>query len=305
MSNKATYSALQKRQVSISAYSVATLDYIDSQPNYFRIQNSGDSTLYCATAHIPTTENYDFMVSGGGMRMFAEPFERSKLYIFNPSGSSVNVTVLSFKAEFDPLTLAMSDVSIDLNGASLEANNVIKSFETSLPSGSNNIGKVTLADLATLTAKLDELKNRALLVQYGGASVNIGDVLSALETVLSSVNSSVGKVETAVKNIDISGGGGGANRFAPDNKIVIKSRSASTASETFTLPEDCRAITKINFIANDSDEGEMTVTLSSGEAVTIKAGEVLNDLDLYEDNSIGFSHAGAAPAFRFVVTCYK
>ena len=80
--------------------------------------------------------------------MFAEPYNRTRLYIFNPSGSDVEVAVLSFQAEFEPLTLALSEIEVEMP-KEFETSMAITSFNAPLPSGNNKIGKVEVTNGVT------------------------------------------------------------------------------------------------------------------------------------------------------------
>lgn len=152
MADRKTYSALTKTPVTVQPFSVATIDFIDSKPNYFRVQNSGESVIYCATSGYPTSKDYDFLVKPAGLMSYAEPFKQSKLYIFNPSGTAVNAVVVSFYAEFDPLVLALGQIEVEIP-ETITQNMTIDSFNASLPAGTNNIGKVQVSNFPTDYAK--------------------------------------------------------------------------------------------------------------------------------------------------------
>ena len=145
MADKKTYTGLSKNYATVPAFSITTIDYLDTKPNYFRVQNRGTTEIYCSTNNMPTTKHYDFAVAGKKMKMFAEPYNRTRLYIFNPSGSDVEVAVLSFQAEFEPLTLALSEIEVEMP-SSFETSMVINSFNAPLPTGNNKIGKVEVTN---------------------------------------------------------------------------------------------------------------------------------------------------------------
>lgn len=134
----------ERRRVTIPAYGLLTMDYTAKRPNYYRVQNLGDTSIYGGTMNIPSQENHDFAVGAGKVKMHAEPFARDSLYLANPGGSPVEVVVLSFAAAFDPVTLAMSEMELDLSGTMIEANTVINGFSTPLPAGGNKIGGVEI-----------------------------------------------------------------------------------------------------------------------------------------------------------------
>ena len=288
MADKIAYSALQKKIAAVPAYSVLTLDYLDTQPNYFRVQNNGNAKIYCGTAHIPNENNYDFAVPKEGLKMFAEPFDRAKLYIYNPSGTDITVSVLSFKAAFDPLTLALSDFNIDMSGVSIESASVISGFETALPSGNNNIGKV---DVVTLPA-LPTGSNHIGEVDVG----NLKDYATHLANILAAVNN----VKTAVDSIEITSGGASG-----ESNLVfhsIEGTAKSSAEDIFDMVGSVN-IHKIHYIANDG-ESDITVSLKSANGIlvsmTVKAGEVVNDID---GNFDAFMLTGNDVPYRVAVSC--
>ena len=148
MADKKTYTGLSKNYATVPAFSITTIDYLDTKPNYFRVQNRGTTEIYCSTNNMPTTKHYDFAVAGKKMKMFAEPYNRTRLYIFNPSGSDVEVAVLSFQAEFEPLTLALSEIEVEMP-KDFESSMAITSFNAPLPTGNNKIGKVEITNGVT------------------------------------------------------------------------------------------------------------------------------------------------------------
>lgn len=158
MADKKTYTGLSKNYATVPAFSITTIEYLDTKPNYFRVQNRGTTEIYCSTNNMPTTKHYDFSVAGKKMKMFAEPYNRTRLYIFNPSGSDVEVAVLSFQADFEPLTLALSEIEVEMP-KEFESSMAITSFNAPLPTGNNKIGKVEVtngvsaADVAVLKEK--------------------------------------------------------------------------------------------------------------------------------------------------------
>ena len=73
MADKKTYTGLSKNYATVPAFSITTIDYLDTKPNYFRVQNRGTTEIYCSTNNMPTTKHDDFAVAGKKMKMFAEP----------------------------------------------------------------------------------------------------------------------------------------------------------------------------------------------------------------------------------------
>lgn len=168
MADKKTYTGLSKNYATVPAFSITTIDYLDTKPNYFRVQNRGTTELYCSTNNMPTTKHYDFAVAGKKMKMFAEPYNRTRLYIFNPSGSDVEVAVLSFQAEFEPLTLALSEIEVEMP-KEFETSMAITSFNAPLPTGNNKIGKVEVTN-GVAAADVTVLKENAQVTAENTAS---------------------------------------------------------------------------------------------------------------------------------------
>ena len=178
MADKKTYTGLSKNYATVPAFSITTIDYLDTKPNYFRVQNRGTTEIYCSTNNMPTTKHYDFAVAGKKMKMFAEPYNRTRLYIFNPSGSDVEVAVLSFQAEFEPLTLALSEIEVEMP-KEFETSMAITSFNAPLPSGNNKIGKVEVTNGVTAADVTVLKENTATTKELSQSIVNLlGDLLS-------------------------------------------------------------------------------------------------------------------------------
>ena len=191
MADKKTYTGLSKNYATVPAFSITTIDYLDTKPNYFRVQNRGTTEIYCSTNNMPTTKHYDFAVAGKKMKMFAEPYNRTRLYIFNPSGTDVEVAVLSFQAEFEPLTLALSEIEVEMP-KDFETSMAITSFNAPLPNGNNKIGKVEVtnspaaSDVTAIKANTQEILSRLtnLILDDAGVGMynlyNIGILLRHL-----------------------------------------------------------------------------------------------------------------------------
>lgn len=143
-----SYSGLSRKRVAIPAYSIATVEFFDTQPNYFRVTNQGEGKLYFATTRTPNEKNYDFACDAKSLTMHSEPYPRKTLMINNPTGSEIEVDILSFFAPFDPLALAFSAIKLDFSATSLETSTSIDSFKTALPAGNNKIGLVEVTNPA-------------------------------------------------------------------------------------------------------------------------------------------------------------
>ena len=151
------YSGLNRQRVEIPAYSVATVEFFDVKPNYFRVTNQGEGKIFCSTTRTPTESIYDFACEKRAIIMHTDPHPRNKLMIYNPNGSPVGVDVVSFYAPFDPLALAFSSIRLDFSASSLETSTSIDSFKTALPAGNNKIGRVEVTNSQDYTSLLNQI----------------------------------------------------------------------------------------------------------------------------------------------------
>ena len=170
-------SSYERRKVIIPAYGLVTMDYTAKRPNYYRVQNMGATAIYGGTMNVPNAEHFDFSVGAGKLKMYAEPFTRDSLYLYNPSGTPVEAVVLSFAAAFDPVTLAMSEMEIDLSGTVLEANMVVSGFNSPLPAGENKIGSVEVENLPNLATFATLAKQNEMLDHLSDVVGHLSDLV--------------------------------------------------------------------------------------------------------------------------------
>lgn len=167
MSDMKTLYGMKKQNLVIPAYSMQSVFFDTINPNYFRVHNQGAGTLYCGTSHQPTDRQYDFAVGGEKMQAYAEPTGRSVLFLYNPTGSPIPATILTFKAPFDPLALVLANLSLDFSGTKIETSGTIESFKTPLPAGANKIGSVEIeGEVVTLLREISGKLTDAEGVNY-------------------------------------------------------------------------------------------------------------------------------------------
>lgn len=284
-------SGLNTKSIKVPAYSVSTLDYLDTKPNYFKVQNRGNSKIYCGAASIPTATQYDFTVSAGKSQMHADPAQRSKFYIYNPSGSEIECVVTTFAAEFEPLTLALAGLELDASGLSVESSNVIESFNTSLPSGTNKIGTVGISD------SLPAGNNKIGSVEVTGTVANlVNSILTAVQN-MAWTNEKITALMSAIDNIEAGGGGTAAVRQRVYSGSGIARGQIVTPTGAW--------ITELVFFSNDGETGDVTLYIQNSEetndnvTITLKPGEVLNNVKMWSPY-LAVNGAGSAP-FRYCV----
>lgn len=281
MADKKTYTGLSKNYATVPAFSITTIDYLDTKPNYFRVQNRGTTEIYCSTNNMPTTKHYDFAVAGKKMKMFAEPYNRTRLYIFNPSGSDVEVAVLSFQAEFEPLTLALSEIEVEMP-SSFESSMVINSFNASLPAGNNKIGKV-------------EITNAPAAADVTSIKTNTNNILSKLAYLMSTPSSPEG-----IKLYDIMSALGdlaAANTFF-DNVSTFEENEKSTDTVLCT-----NKACVIHMLTNDG-AGNLVIKIKGKQdtqvsSLTLKTGESIADLKI---DAASITVSGTNYSFRAMIS---
>lgn len=143
---------ISKKVYIIPAKSTITINFGGLTMNYFRVVNSGNASVYGGISHMPTKRLYDFRVMANQAKMYAEEKAYNHLYIYNDSTEETSCLVYAFNAKFEPTVLALCDALF--NDTEEKAVNVeIGGFTESLPNGTNNIGKVTIANVADFTNK--------------------------------------------------------------------------------------------------------------------------------------------------------
>ena len=277
MADKKTYTGLSKNYATVPAFSITTIDYLDTKPNYFRVQNRGTTEIYCSTNNMPTTKHYDFAVAGKKMKMFAEPYNRTRLYIFNPSGSDVEVAVLSFQAEFEPLTLALSEIEVEMP-KEFENSMAITSFNAPLPAGNNKIGKVEITN-DSLPAGNNMIGK--VEVTNGPSGADIAEIKSKMETVFNDFNALLApyKIDDTINLYDIFSGlrytalvdfVPSIKTFEEKGKNTTTNIVQNTTSKYYDvriLKNDGEGELSVHF-KGDIDSYESTITLKPGESIT-------------------------------------
>jgi len=130
-----------RQKVVVPGESLYTVDFGEMQPNFYRINNMDDVTLYCATNSLPSQKLYDFKVNPYAVANYTEPKYSNKLYIYNPVQKDVNVIINFWQDEFDPTFMAVGEISLNNEGV-VETDGIIKGFTTELPAGDNKLGSV-------------------------------------------------------------------------------------------------------------------------------------------------------------------
>ena len=149
-------SSWREDNITIESGEVFTLDFLDTRPNMFVIQNPNNVVLKCAISVIPRVKNYEFKVEKNTTETIGRPTPTNKIHILNTGDIGVSIKVFSVNTAFDMSVLKNMNVSID--SAIVETDGIVKGFESgvSIPSGNNSIGKIGFNDYAQVD--IDSIK---------------------------------------------------------------------------------------------------------------------------------------------------
>ena len=266
MASNIKFSGKGTEHVKIKPYSVAVVDYVDTQPNYFKVFNHSTATILCATSKYPTEQSYDFKVKPNSVKGYADIFNRNRLYLYNTSGSEANLVIHSFEGEFDPAAYYMSDLDMDMSDLSISMDDIsvdIGSFKSELPTGNNKIGSV---DVEEIKKPLPAGANKIGFVDVDNLkdySANLNNIYNKLNDLFIAVHPEKSTPEYYEGNE--------TNNFG----------AYLYYSPPYRYGE-------IVFLSNDSETSDLVVKIKQGASpyniigpITLKPGEVLNNIKTY------------------------
>ena len=137
--------------LNIKGGEVVTLDFNDTTPNMFVVQNPNPVSLKISISSYPRTDSYEYKVDGNMTETMGRPISTNKIHILNDGSIDAVVRVYSINDTFDVQIL--KNMTVALNNATVETDGIIRGFSSgvSLPSGSNSIGKVGFNDTASVS----------------------------------------------------------------------------------------------------------------------------------------------------------
>ena len=249
----------------IPAESVYTVDFEGCNPNYYRLMNTGNITLFCATKSLPTTDNYNFKANPISVANFCEPVVRDKLYILNNTKEDVKVILTTWEGEFNPTFMAVSEISLN-NEGTIKTDGIINGFTVPLPSGDNTIGKVGLDEKA-----LNPIES--ILMELGEVW-NTDKGTSTIRTAIQDTCDKVKKIQQTIdNNNDVS-------KFGTVLQLLhqIKSQSICTKFEVEenTEAENLYTFSYIELLSNDG-ENDINLVIA-GNRFVLKPNEVINKM---------------------------
>lgn len=138
-------SSWREDTITVKAKAVGTLDFMDTKPNQFVIQNENHYPVYIGIGSIPSDKKFEFRIGANTNDVFGRPTPTNKIMFYNPSDAPMVIRVFSIYQDFDILTL--KNMTANIQNATVETDGMVRGFSqgVKLPSGDNLIGKVELA----------------------------------------------------------------------------------------------------------------------------------------------------------------
>lgn len=186
------YSTWRKHDIVIDPHEVYALNFTDSMPNIFVVNNPNTATLKIGISSIPRVDSYEFKVEYNTTETFGRPFGSAVIYILNDSSVPVKIGLFSIEKDFDPALL--KNMNVSLAGYTLEASSTIDGIKEGvmLPVriDTDTFEKINLlhTDMTQLKEVVECIKNSM------GSSVNNeirGEIYSEQNFVVNAVNDTI------------------------------------------------------------------------------------------------------------------
>lgn len=123
-------SSWRKNDITIKPHEVYTLNFRDTLPNIFVINNPNLANLKIGISAIPRPDSYEFRVEYNTTETIGRPIGTNNLYILNDSSVAVKIVVFSDKQNFDPAIL--KNMNVSLEGYVIESATEISGFKEGL-----------------------------------------------------------------------------------------------------------------------------------------------------------------------------
>ena len=278
MAENGFFSSWREDKIVVKAGENATLYFNDTAPNMFLVQNANYVNILASIGKLPTAESYEFLIAKNSSETIGRPIGSRYLYFYNAGGTDASLTVYSIRDTFDMNIL--KNLSVAVQGATIQTDGIVRGFTASLPTGVNKIGTVDLTD--TVKTKLSDMNNN--IVTTGSKVENLmynGDVsgivnlytllsqLTALTTVTNNVKSALDTIKTQTEK--------------NNTDLIIYEQEAVTVVTTIDFADEAFTPSKIMMLSNDGEK-DITVTFyktsTDSKTFTLKAGESISDLKL-------------------------
>ena len=189
----------------IAPHEVYTLNFRDTTPNVFVLNNPNQTTLKIGVNAIPRADSYEFRVEYNSTETIGQPHGTRYLYILNDSDSECKLKVFSIETIFNPEIL--KNMNVTLEGYNIITNTEISGFgvNASLPSGTNHIGAVNVDNNVWTAGALTELMNAVKNVKINteGASFDMSGATIDTAWTDTDVLNVINKLQALVEKEDV------------------------------------------------------------------------------------------------------
>ena len=185
------------------------IDFIDTKPNMFIIQNDSSYSLKVSLSRASNDENYEFEIPKTTTKPIGRPLPVGKIYIWLDANMEFSIKIYSIQDTFDIEILNSPLISLD--GAEVKTDGLVKGFGkgVSLPTGNNNIGKVDIESISDSVKTffnenhLEDINkwNNLMALETINNVTNLRNVVNGLEEVALNIQNLVKsflKVETSI-----------------------------------------------------------------------------------------------------------
>lgn len=306
-------STWREDNISIESGEVFDLNFIDTKPNMFYIQNSNNDTLRISISNVPTKDHYEFSVHPNSSEPIGRPTGTGHLYILNTGNLKAKVKVYSIADRFDMNIL--KNFVVNLAGVTVEAQEKVSFADgVSLPSGTNNIGVVTLEEknnehlktidetttanannIETIKNNVSEIGGNIQLIKKNSDADNIN--LDIVKTDVATMNQNLATLTEkgvgVVGNVSID-----VDRFYKEEMkeavtleadSPVSSGTNDTLNPKFAIISDLGKISSFSYNAETFDisfDIKKSIVRVLGKAVSITATFNMNDIKIYTFNDI-------------------
>ncbi|HDR7311510.1 TPA: hypothetical protein QCX08_004018 [Bacillus cytotoxicus] len=266
-------STWREQTLSLPPKATHTVVFPDTKPNHYHINNLSSASVYLNVVGFAEPNNYDIVIPAHGDNIHGRELGVTRVTLYNDSPDPARVVLTTFEEKFNPTVLASRGGSVTVTGGSGGGGNggIITGFATSLPSGSNNIGRVEVSKMPAIDFTLQTLPP--------GTNM-IGKVEVSKLPPLASVNGKIGDVgiQGGVSIIDMP-----PVSLEVGNDLNVKEKSYTDFFYQEPIVEQTEVVfttnlSRIIFISNDG-QNPLKVTLNN-RTITLLQNEVIEEIPL-------------------------
>lgn len=324
--------AWEKKTVTISPHAVETINYKDSTPNIFVVQNSNDAVLKISIDSIPRSDSYEFKVETNTTESIGRPTTTRYLYILNDSSINAKITVFSMKGNFDPAIL--KNFNIILNDLKVTVASEIGGVAAgvTLPTQDRYTGqidgKLTAINQVTLNnlTKLPDIKTKLSDIYddlLSPTRITNKTVLYDLLTALNNIAQNTENIVISADSLTVLSGPVPIDRVSKNNAIgsniyptyIYEPGPDDPEIESYDdmirgIPTDKKLRFHIDFFSNDTDD-VLSFSLNWGtgyQAIfSVMAHETISNIDLIIDENtwLSISPNLDEKMYRLIATVYE